>query len=238
MSEAQQVPNPNTQTQAPPQNQGEDQNLKQEFNRKFENINTKVDNVLQTTQALIEQLNRQELSRRDTQTTISGEADKSLNDLLYDDPEEYARQIEARTEKRIKEQIEAKEKQINANSAIVNRLQTDYPELTDSNNPLTKRAAELLMNEDNQNDPKVWRTVVMEAAQELGIRPSKYRGQDSDYSMGSSGTTRRTASERNKAKGLEKETLEFAKIMGLDTEDPKTIERLEKHASRNWNRYR
>lgn len=212
------------------------QNVKKEFNRKVDNINTKVDSVLKTTQALIEQLNSQAANKREAQVKSSGES-KSLNDLLYDDPEEYTRQIEARAEKKMEARIQSEKQTMESNSRIVNKLTNDYPELQDNDSDLVKRAAELLLNEPDQTDPRAWRTVVLEAAQEQGVKPRSRREAEGDFSMSPSTATRRARNAKTPDTDLPQETLDFGRLMGVDVDDAKVKARLKEYQGRNWGRY-
>jgi hypothetical protein len=157
--------------------------------------------------------------------------------MLFDDTDAAISQIESRVEKRIEKKYQTASRQ----QQTVNALYSDYPELANTEDPLSKRADEIFrtFSEDERSNPLAMRAAVREAASEMGIKPKSKRVDTNDDSFsisgGGSGGGRPTRSRDN---DLAPETLEFAERMGMDVKDPKVIERLKERAKRkNWSRY-
>ena len=80
-----------------------------------------------------------------------------------------------------------------------------------------------------------------ETAAELGLVPAKARkattSAGDDFSLG--GSTAPRQQKKDPAKDIAPETLEFAKLMGIDVSDPKRLEGLKQASQRKtWNQYR
>lgn len=202
-------------------------NLKAEFNRKFDNISTELAEQRKLNEAMLAKLTAQ------TPTPAKAEREPDLSELMYSDPARYSQIIEDRAANRIQNRLDGQQRQANA----INAIMQQYPEAADREHPLTKKAVEIYnaLPANEQSSPTAYRAAVAEAAQELGIKPASKRPVDDEPSMGPG---RPSSSGRRQAKEtLDPGTAEFARIMGLNVDDPKVKERLIKRSQRNWNKY-
>jgi hypothetical protein len=203
-------------------------NLKAEMDRKLGNADSKLTELQKTNELL--------LSKLSSLTQPAPKAPKEdLSDLLYKDPEAYARLIEERAEKRAVERVSAQQEKLNKVNSIIGSLTQEYPELQDGNHQLTKRAVEIysaLPDEEKQSSLS-YKLAVKDAAEELAIKPRSKRPVDEEPSFGSSSGAR----SRAKATKLDGATEELARMFGIDTSDSKVKERLLAKQNRNWNRY-
>lgn len=166
--------------------------------------------------------------------------DKKLVDLMYDNPEEYARQVaKIATAEALAASGKANDV-ANRRANILNQLVGEYPELADQQHDLTKRAVEIYqeLSEEERVSPNSYKLSVREAAAEFGVLPASKRARptNSDDFTFSGGSGGRNPPPGGKAK-ISDRTLAFAQAMGMNTNDPKYIERLEKSAQRkDWTR--
>lgn len=171
---------------------------------------------------------------------------KSLKDVWFDDQDAAAQIIEDRAEKKFEAKLRASQEQIAKTQNVIRGLYKDFPELQDTDHPLTVKAIELFekMTDEEKQSPLAYKIAVKDAADELEIKPKAKRkaasDEDDSYSLGggnsrySDGGSNRDKKKSNK---LDPRTVEFGKLMGLKMDDPKVVENLQKHAGRGWNRY-
>lgn len=160
-----------------------------------------------------------------------------LREMIYDDPEGAMREIA----QAVKSEVVSEFKAVEANKRLASKLYSDYPELQEAGNPLTVRANEILStySEEEQTDPKVLRSAVLEAAAELTLAPKPKRKQvaseqsDDNFQLGGGGRTSRRKSSDQTDPGV----LEAAKALGLNVDDPKVVARLKARSERGFNRY-
>ncbi len=205
-------------------------NLKAEMDRKLGNADSRLSELQKTNELLMAKL-----SSISSPATPAAKTE-SLSDILYADPERYARIVEERAEARATERVSQQQQKANKVNTVVNQLAQEFPELSDNNHSLTKRAVEIYqaLPDEEKNSSLSYKMAVREAAEELSIKPKSKRPVDEEPSFGgSSGGSR---SRRATAK-LDTNTEELAAMLGLDTSDPKTKERMIASQNRNWNRY-
>jgi len=200
-------------------------NLKAEMDRKLSNLQ-------QTNEALIKQVQAMIQPKPAASSTASS---AKLEDVWFDKPEEAASRIEERVLTKISKQQETAAK----SNATIGQLVSEFPELSDNNSDLTKKAVEIYssFSEDEKSSPVAYRAAVREAAMELGVSPKSKRqasSEDDTFSIGGSSSSRE---DRRAAKQMDQATLEFASIMGLDVNDKKVVERIKAKTKRNFNRY-
>ena len=207
------------------------QNLKAELSRKMGNYDAQFDDLKKTNEALLSQLQN---LYNEKQTPTSSKNEKSLADIMYDDPEEYTRIIEERAVKKALDAQNATIRSQQEQQTVINNLINDYPELNQNDHGLTIRAVEIFnsLSDTEKNSNNSYRLAVREAASELGIKPkSKRKDQNDNFSFGSKSSGVPTSSKES----VDDKTTEFAKIMGLDVSKKELKEKLSKE--RNWNRY-
>lgn len=173
----------------------------------------------------------------------------NLKDVWFDDQEAAAAIIEERAERRIQQRMEQAQKQQNQTNNVMRTLYKDFPELQDMDHPLTQKAIELFekMSDEEKQSPLAYKVAVRDAAEELEIKPKAKRKEkvDDDDSFSLGGGNTRSAPEGTRQSGgkrparLDPRTVEFARQMGLDMDDPKVVESLTETAQRNdWLTYR
>lgn len=213
-------------------------NLKAEMNRKLSNQEEALSRLQQQNQQLLEQLQMQAT----VNTSKSDDTgNKSLSDLMYEDPEQYASVIEKRAEEKILKRIEAQQAADNKRNQILAQIGSEFPEVNDPNSDLTKRAVEIhqKMSQDDRNNPVSLKIATLEAAAELGVLPrSRRKDSDTDsFTMGSKSAPKR--SEGAVSEKDEEQTLQIAQLLGINVNDPKQKEMLKKAQSRKtWSKYR
>lgn len=216
-------PDPSQQNPTPPADPLA--NLKAEFSRKMQNL-----------EATNQQLARQLASI--SKPAAPAPSKKPISELIYENPEEAISIIKSE----VKTEIQESTRKVADFQQTMGRLYEDYPELSNQQDPLYKRADEILQSipEHERQQPMAIRAAVREAASELGVRPKSKRepSPTDDFTVtGSGGGSNRPPSRRGEAE-LDPATIEFAQRCGLNTNDPELIKRLKGHASRkNWNRY-
>lgn len=217
-------------------------NFKSEISRKIENQN-----------AILEKQNR-EINERLAALTASVSRQtpeaplppsKKMSDLMYDNPEEYARIIaENATNAATKvaaRMVETSTAQQNDWNTTVAQLQNEYPEFQKNDSELTKRTLEIYntLSANEKNTGRGIKSAAREAAAELGIVTASRRTRNNtdDFSVGSSGSSNRQQAKKADAK-IDQASIEFARLLGQPVDDPKYIERLKKSNNRkNYGKY-
>ena len=218
------------------------ENVQSEFNRKMTKLaeeNSKLSQQLGELTGLVQQV----VQPRQPAASASQSDDGDLEDLAYKDPKAYARKIREQARNEAAQLVDARLNQNNANNAVLSQLGSEYPELNDANSELTLRSVEIYkrMSQADRNSSMAYKTAVRDAAADLGILPKGKRkvasGEGPDISSGNS-SSQAAGSAQPKSKNLDSKTLAFAKLIGLDTSDKKTVERLKDRSQRaKWNKY-
>lgn len=208
-------------------------NVKQEFNRKLGNFESKISALEQTNAALIQQLQGLAAPRQEPASS------KSLNDVWLDNPEAAATMVAEAAEARVMSKLTAQAQESNT----IAQLTSEFPELSDNNSALTKRAIEVYgsFSKEDKKSPVAYKAAVREAAMELGIVSSSKRSQyEDDVSIKGQGSTRNRQEQSRSKRGSEvdPDTAEFARLVGVDIDDPKVKERIKaRHSRRTYNRW-
>lgn len=205
-------------------------NVKAEFNRKLDNVTAE----LKRTQEAI-------LSQLQAKAAPAAQPEVDLSDLMYKDPVKYAEIVEERAEKRIMSKLDQRTAQQTKQNTVLNSLVQEFPELSDQNSPLFKKAVENYntLSDDERSSPMAYKLAVKDAAMDLDIKPrSKRQSSDNEgYLMGgpgSGGSNSRPA----RTGDLDPIMTAFAEHLGLPINDPKRKESLKKRAQRkNWNNW-
>lgn len=194
-------------TVTPPPADDRIKNLQAEVSRKFDNFSSKF-----------------EKSISDLATLIKPPAPKAkeskLSDLIYENPDEFARRVMEQAESNVEKKLNDRQGAQNRQNAVLQTLANSYPEITDSDHPLTKLAIEKYdsMSADEKASPAAYKAAVAEAAIELDIKPKSKRPKSDDDSYVGAGSS---GSRRASKQGIAPETAEFAKLLGVD---PKKVE--------------
>lgn len=219
------------------------ENVQSEFNRKMTKLaeeNSKLSQQLGELTGLVQQVVQ---PRQQPQANSSQSEDADLEDLAYKDPKAYARKVREQARNEAAQLVDARLNQNNANNAVLSQLGSEYPELNDANSDLTLKAVEIYkrMSAAEKSSPLGYKAAVRDAAADLGILPKNKRKQTSsevpEFSASSS-SSQAAGSQQSKSKNLDTKTLAFAKLIGLNTDDKKVVDRLKSRAQRTkWNKY-
>jgi hypothetical protein len=161
------------------------------------------------------------------------EPTEDLANAWYNDQEKAAEIIVNRATKKAVDTITTKATAAQREQKILNEVYTEYPEVLSDEHDLTKRAKELISgySEEERMNPLTAKAAVTQAASELGIRPKsrreKLESSNDSFSLGGGNSAPRKAKDTVSA-----ETMEFARLMGLDTTNPKVVERLKARGNR------
>ncbi len=209
-------------------------NLKSEFSRKFDNTNSR-----------LEQLNQQLAQMMETLQSSSkpSEPAKPLKDLAFDDPEEYARIVEERATKRAEEKVTKQFQLSQATQNVVADIQNKYPEFAQQGSEASQlaiqKAAQLPPH--LRGTPEGAKIALMDAVAELGLVPasrrqSKSSGDDFTLSGQSKPTSKRPS---DPAKDIDPNTLAWMDLLDPSFKnDPKRVENLKNISKRkSWTKY-
>lgn len=209
-------------------------NLKAEFERKTANISQQQAETQRQLEAILAEVQKSMAPKEAPR--------KAAKDLIYEDPEEYARQVR---EDAVREASEAVSRQYQASAAVtsaVNSLQAQYPEFAQEGSEAAKLAVEKAskLPAKLKGTAEGARLVMLETAAELGLVAANRRKtpvQQEEPVAGSRSST--TSSQSRKPSGkIDEKTKAFAELLGMDFNDPKQVGLLEKASTRkNWNRY-
>jgi hypothetical protein len=198
-------------------------NLKAEVNRKLENTNAKLDELLNS------------LKNVTTARPVKTETKKVS---VFEDEDAYAASIKQDVLSQVEKARADEAKRQAKFSQVLTPLYNDYPELNDANSSLMKLAEEKFKQvpEDERTSAVAMKAAVMEAVAEMGVKPRSKRSADDSFSL-SGGSN---SSSRSKTKsGLTEGHLLAAQLLGLNTKDPQVKKNLEKRASReSWTKWK
>lgn len=209
-------------------------NMKAEFDRKTATIAEQQRQTQSQLEAILAEVQRSMAPKEPPR-----KADK---DLIYEDPEKYARQIR---EDAVREATETVTKQYQASQAVqsaVASLQSQYPEFAQDGSEASKLAVEKAgrLPAKLKGTAEGARLAMLEAAQELGlVMSSKRRTNVSQEEPVTGNRSSTTSSQARKPTGkVDEKTKAFAELLGLDFNDPKQVALLEKASTRkNWKSY-
>lgn len=210
--------------------------IKSEFGRKQDNVM----NELNALKAQLGQIADTVIHAASTKN--KPEQEDNIDPLM--DPKGYKESIKKELRKEMDQSLGMERERNNVLSTLVSQ----YPELQSSSSELTQTALRIYNQLSNaeKNSPSGYKIAVMQAAQEVGVLPVNKRKQSQsessdDFTLSNSNTSvRQKPSERAKNEKIDDKTLEFAKLLGRPTEDPKYIESLKKtitNRRKNWSRF-
>lgn len=210
---SEQIPNGVPETSQTPAPSSEDaiKNLKAEFQRKLDNQNTQMQQLLAS--------------------LTPKPASETKRTSVFDDEEAFARSIEERTERRISEKLAQQSQHQTKYQSIVNQLTQEYPEANDTSSDLYKKAQEhfATLADDEKSSPLALKASVSAAAAELGLKPKSKRTTSSSEGYVSASSS--PSNNRNR-EDIDSATLDFAQLMGLNTADSKVRANLQNRQKR------
>lgn len=225
MEDNQGVETPSTENESTPPAEDPIKNLKAEMNRKLENTNAQL-------QALLAAINTQNKPAAAPEV-----AAKKVS--VFDDEDAYAARIKAETAAEIKREFAIQQAQQTKQAQTINQLVADFPELTQQDHALTKRAVEIYnsLSDDEKQSPIAYKAAVKEAALELDLKPKSKRQASSKENDtfalgGNTAGTKRPAPTSE----VDKVRESLAEAFGLKV-TPELKERLKQHAKKDFKRF-
>lgn len=214
-----------------------EQNVKAEFNRKFANMN---EQLASTNQALAQVLESMKAQQQAPQVPT-----KPLKDMVFDDPEQFVKTVEARALQAANQVVDNRVRMSGEAQTVISELQSKYPEFSAPNSEATQYALQIAARQPEgiKGTALGARQAMMEAVAQYDLVPAskrQTRQQDNDsFVAGGQGTGTRKARENDPTKGVDPITLEFAQLLDPSiASDPKRLESLKQSSTRkNWNRY-
>jgi hypothetical protein len=210
-------------------------NLKAEFSRKTDNLASQIAAQNAQLQAILESVQASMKPAQQAQPT------RKLSELLFEDADAAATEIENRAAKIAERVIEQKVQLSQKSQQVVSDVLNVYPEFGAPNSEASALAIQKVSSlpKHLQGTPEGTKMAMMEAAAELGLIPAKARKQSAsndDFVVGgqTKATSRRQA---DPTKDIPAETLAFAQALGRDINDPKVLEGLRQASKRNFSRY-
>jgi hypothetical protein len=201
-------------------------NIKAEMSRKLSNTESTLAALKASQDALLAQI-----ATLAPKPALAPE--QKLSDLMYSDPEAYAQKVLAEAEKRADARLEQRLSAQSAQQNVIAELVNQFPELSDGDHEFTKSAVAKFnaMPAEDRKSPVAYKTAVMEAALEAGVKPKSKRERvegDEYVGRGSSGS----ASRSKKSAEIDPRTVAFAELVGLDISKPEVKERLKSNHGR------
>lgn len=224
--------------------EGEDQikQVKSEFDRKLGNYDSRLSEMQQQNEKILQALDK--VAAPPPQATKKDTSHEDLSDVMYSDPERYHKIMEQRADeradKRLDKKLAERDSIAKRQTDVLARIVNDYPEVNDPSNPLTAKTVEILnkMSAEDKQNPTNYRIAVLEAAAELGVAPKykRKKSDDDDFVLSGEGAAGGSRKPKKKS-GVNDATLDFARVMGLDTSDPKVVERIKSRQREAWYKY-
>lgn len=210
-------------------------NMQAEFYRKTEKLASEQAAISQKLEQIAGMLTQKQ------QPAAQIESEDDLEALAYKDPKQYARKVKEAAAMEASRVVDYRMQQQNQSNAVLSQLGAEYPELSDANSDLTKKAVEYYkaLSKEDQQTPSAYKVAVRDAAADLGLLPKNKRKQSGDdsfsFSGGESGASKGNA---KRDADVDVRTLAFAEAIGMDVRDKKVVERIKQRAQRkNWGKY-
>lgn len=217
-------------------------NVKAEFDRKLGNVNQQLEQTNKTLSGLVGQLQamaKPAAAQQKPAPTI----DKEIEDSWYDSPAKAASLIAERAKNEIRQELQSAGAIQQKTTNTLNALVSEFPELSDQEHEFTKRAIAIYseMPEDEKSSPASYKAAVREAALEMGVKPRSKRTEDDDnFSLRSGGnySSRGDGGNARRRNTLDPAVADFARMVGVNPDDPKVKERLiSNHGRKTWDRW-
>lgn len=201
------------------------QNFKAEVGRKFENLTGQLRQQAARNEQMLSQLAA--MIPQQKQQSDGGAEDEDLSELIYNNPAEYTRRVQAEATQAATRSVQEANRIEKEKTETLGRLVSTYPELSDSNSELTKKAMEVYstFSSDQQKTAAAYELAVARAVAEVGVLPASKRQAAPDPSLrgGSS-----TGGSKRSLGDIPDGTAQMAELMGLDLSNKDTKERLKK----------
>lgn len=198
-------------------------NMKSEFARKSANMESQLAN----TQAQLDQL-MQQLTANAQQPK-----QKIAKDLIYDNPEEFVSQVEARAVARAEQMINQKSQANMQLQNVVNDIQSKYSEFSETGSEAASLALQIAskLPQSIRGTAEGAEVAMMRAVAQLGLTPkSKKVPSAGDDFVGTSSGSQKAPQARGRQDQLQRE---FARLLGADLNNKPTAKEFEKAQKRS-----
>lgn len=212
----------------------DEKNIKAEFDRKLGNTESKLTEIEKQNKSLSEKLSTL-ISAISTPAKAQTQDEENLSSMIYDNPDKFASTIEERISKKVESVLNKNTEENVKRNTVIAELTSNYPELSQGDSALTKKALELYntLSQEERSNPISYKYAVTQAASELGVKPKSQRSDD-DFVMSSGGTSGEAPRRRSKNKDeIPDDVARVAAMFGRDLKDPKVKERLKKYSNYN-----
>lgn len=202
--------------------------IKGEMHRKFDKVSDQIAAQADIQRQLLEQI------RALTTPAVKAAPQEDMEALRYSNPAKHDEMLIQRAEERVTSRLSQQNQTQAQTQSVISELVADYPEYADANDPLTRRAVEILQQlpAHEKTSPAAIRAAGLKAAVEMDVKPRSKRTAE-DFIDSGSGSSGRAAARRTPSK-LDPGTEEFARAIGLNMEDPVVKARVLERSKRDW----
>jgi len=220
-------------------------NFQSEVGRKFKNNEQKLDQI---NLSLTQLLQNQQVKPKEPQQTPT-----ELSELMYTDPEKAIDIIGQRVAEKVGKENKSIRNQQTEMNTMINQLAMDYPEITDSNSEVYKKALELaakdIAGQNREATPLEAEIAIRRAIGEFGLIPvSQRKSEERDEYMGSGNKGTKKTRTKSDDIELDQATIDFANLIApttggrINTNDPKYIQKLKdikksREENGGWRKY-
>jgi hypothetical protein len=204
--------------------------LKGETHRKFDKLGTQLSEMQRGQQQLAEML-------QSLKSPPPKQAPKEdLESLMYSDNAKYRAILKEQVENEVFQKIDQRNAAQQQTQSVISELASEYPELADNNNELTKKSVAILKSlpPHEQNTTTAYRYAVKQAAEELSVKPRSKRGDDEfmgpSYNAYGAPQRRRERSDKQ----ILTDVSPLAEAMGLDMGNAETAKRVVERSKRSY----
>lgn len=222
-------------------------NTFEESNERFSNfqkeIQRKIDSTNRQTQEQIAALiNSQQQLLAQFQVPQQTQDNTDLDDLYYQDPKLYAKEVAERAKKEavaeVQRTTQAQTQRSSALNKTIVQVTADFPELTNMSSPLTQKVYEYLGDNPQNVDPKDLELAVFKAATALDIQPiskrKKSMSKDDSFTGLSGRGSRPKGGSEDENDEIPEGTQIWAKALGVDLGNKQVKQRVAENSKRRW----
>lgn len=220
-------------------------NVKGEFNRKIGNLEQQVSSLVESNKALLGQIASMAKPAASAAAAASAsDEDTEIEKQWFDNPGKAANLLTQKVTRQVSQQVATAAEANNRKTTTIAELVEEFPELRKTDHPLTKRAVEIYngLSEGDKSSPIAYKAAVNQAALEHKVQPLSKRDESDeadDFTLSGNGSSGvRQEGRRSRKDDIDPATAEFARMVGVNVDDPKVKERMKnKHGRRTYNRY-
>ena len=202
--------------------------IKGEMNRKFDKVGSQIEAQMEMNRQLLEQV-----KALTTPPAPRQEQNQGIDpNLMYTNPALYQQKLAEQIKAEMRHELTTSNQVQSRQQSTIAELVSEYPELSDANNELTKKTVELYnrMPDYEKSNPAALRAAAFKAASELDVKP-KHKRPVEEFT-GNDGYDR--PQQRRAPTKLNPLTEEFGRAIGLDMDDPAVKARVLERSKRDW----